>query len=168
GLTNAPATFERMVDSVLRGLKWNTCLCYLDDILVFGPTFDVHLDRVREVLTVMKSAGLTLNAKKCYFGQTEIKVLGHVVSSKGISPDPDKISAVQNFPQPRSVNEVQSFLGLCSYFRRFIQNFSKRVCHMRNLLQKHVMFEWTPAHSQEFLDLKDCLSHFPLLGHYNP
>src|SRR5690606_33894770 len=83
-------------------------------------------------------------------------VLGHVVSCKGISPYPDKIAAVQNFPQPRTVNEVQSFLGLCSYSRRFIQNFLKRVCHMKNLVQKHVAFEWTPAHSQEFLDLKDC------------
>src|SRR5690606_21937477 len=131
GLTNAPATFERMMDSVLRELKWNTCLCYLDDVLVFGPTFEVHLNRLRKVLPVIKSAGFTLNAKECFFGQTEIKVLGHVVSSTGIRPDPDKIQAVQNFPTPKSVSDVQSFLGLCSYFRRFVRNFSRRSCLLR-------------------------------------
>src|SRR5690606_8790074 len=109
GLTNAPATFGRMMDSILRDLKWNVCLCCLNDILVFGPTFDVHLVRLREVLTALWSAGLTLNVKKCFFGQTEIKVLGHIVSSSGISPDPDKISIVKNFPEPKCVSDVQSF-----------------------------------------------------------
>lgn len=97
GLCNAPATFERMIDTVLRGLKWKTCLCYLDDIVIFSSTFAQHLQRLDEVLTCIASAGLQLNTKKCHFASKMIKVLGHIVSKDGIRPDPDKISVVLPF-----------------------------------------------------------------------
>src|SRR5690606_9483965 len=158
GLTNAPATFERMMDSVLRGLKWSICLCYLDDILVFSATFDDHLNRLRQVLVALENAGLTLNIKKCHFCSPEIKVLGHVVSASGILPDPEKLADVQNFSTPKSVKQLQSFLGLCSYFRRFVKNFASRVSHLRQLLLKDSEFIWTSLHEDEFRDLKTCLS----------
>lgn len=100
GLCNAPATFERMVDNVLRGLKWKTCLCYLDDIVVFSATFPEHLQRLEQVLTCLANAGLQLNTKKCTFAGKSIKVLGHLVSKEGIRPDPEKLSAVLEFPRP--------------------------------------------------------------------
>ena len=78
GLCNAPATFERMMDSLLRGLTWNICLCYLDDVVVFAPTFDEHLHRLRMVLECFRAAGLQLNSKKCTFAAQQIKVLGHL------------------------------------------------------------------------------------------
>lgn len=121
GLCNAPATFERMMDSLLRGFKWSTCLCYLDDVIVFSPTFETHLERLSDVLAIFRRAGLQLNSKKCRFGRRQITILGHLVDASGVQPDPEKVRAVTNFPEPRSTHDVRSFLGLCSYFRRFIK-----------------------------------------------
>ncbi|GFT00023.1 retrovirus-related Pol polyprotein from transposon 17.6 [Trichonephila clavipes] len=93
GLCNAPATFERMMDNLLRHFKWTMCLCYLDDIIVFSETFEDHLIRLRLVLKCLQEAGLKLNSKKCLFAAQEVKILGHLVSSNGVRPDPDKIKA---------------------------------------------------------------------------
>ncbi|GFY28572.1 retrovirus-related Pol polyprotein from transposon 17.6 [Trichonephila clavipes] len=93
GLCNAPATFERMMDNFLRHFKWTMCLCYLDDIIVFSETFEDHLIRLRLVLKCLQEAGLKLNSKKCLFAAQEVKILGHLVSSNGVRPDPDKIKA---------------------------------------------------------------------------
>ncbi|GFW91617.1 retrovirus-related Pol polyprotein from transposon 297 [Trichonephila clavipes] len=93
GLCNAPATFERMMDNLLRHFKWTMCLCYLDDIIVFSETFEDHLIRLRFVLKCLQEAGLKLNSKKCLFAAQEVKILGHLVSSNGVRPDPDKIKA---------------------------------------------------------------------------
>ncbi|GFQ96992.1 hypothetical protein TNCT_627931 [Trichonephila clavata] len=123
GLCNAPATFERMMDNLLRHLKWTMCLCYLDDIIVISETFNDHLQHLRSVLKCIQDAGLILNPKKCMFGNRQIKILGHLVSEEGIMPDPEKIRAVQNFPIPKNIRDVRSFLGLCSYYRRFIKDF---------------------------------------------
>ncbi|XP_064460357.1 uncharacterized protein LOC135370518 [Ornithodoros turicata] len=111
GLSNAPATFERMMDTILQGLKWHTCLCYLDDVVIFSSTFRDHLDRLLEVLSRFRCAGLQLNSKKCLFGSRRITVLGHVVDRHGIHPDPKKVEAVQRFPCPTSLKQLRAFLG---------------------------------------------------------
>ncbi|XP_064470070.1 uncharacterized protein LOC135384814 [Ornithodoros turicata] len=116
GLTNAPATFERLMDTVLRGLRWHVCLCYLDDVIVYSQTFPQHLDRLRAVFDCFAAAGLQLNHKKCHFGYRQIKVLGHIVSAQGISPDPDKVRAVDDFPTPTNIRDLRSFIGLCSWY----------------------------------------------------
>ncbi|GFY16100.1 retrovirus-related Pol polyprotein from transposon 297 [Trichonephila clavipes] len=103
GLCNAPATFERMMDNLLRHLKWTMCLCYLDDIIVFSDTFGDHLQRLRSVLKYIQDASLVLNPKKCMFGSRQIRILGHLVSEEGIMPDPGKVRAVQNFPVPKNM-----------------------------------------------------------------
>ncbi|GBM83446.1 Uncharacterized protein K02A2.6 [Araneus ventricosus] len=119
GLCNAPASFERMMDSVLRGLKWNICLCYLNDIIVFAPNLQEHQVRLRKVLTCIQEAGLTLNSSKCCFGKKKLLILGHLVDEHGIYTDPEKVAAVEKFPIPQNIADVRSFLGInCGDVRR--------------------------------------------------
>ncbi|UYV74161.1 K02A2.6-like [Cordylochernes scorpioides] len=108
GLCNAPATFERMVDNLLAGLKWTICLCYLDDIIVYASSFKEHLERLEKVLKYIHRAGLCLNLEKCIFGSKIIGVLGHLVSEEGIRPDPGKIEAITNFPTLKNTTDVRT------------------------------------------------------------
>ncbi|GFX83267.1 hypothetical protein TNCV_4988611 [Trichonephila clavipes] len=167
GLCNAPATFERMMDNLLRHFKWTMCLCYLDDIIVFSETFEDHLIRLRLVLKCLQEAGLKLNSKKCLFAAQEVKILGHLVSSNGVRPDPDKIKAVRNFPTPKNIHDIRSFLGLCSYFRRFIKGFCYLAEPLQSLLKSGVEFHWGPEEVEAFNSLKKALTSAPVLGMYD-
>lgn len=168
GLCNAPATFERMMDSLLRGLKWSTCLCYLDDVIVFSSNFESHLRRLTTILSVFRRAGLQLNSSKCHFGRREITMLGHLVNAAGIQPDPQKVHAVRNFPVPCSTNDVRSFLGLCSYFRRFVKQFADIARPLTDLLKKDASFSWGPLQEQAFSTLIERLTTSPILSHFDP
>ena len=165
GLCNAPATFERMMDTLLRGFKWSIWLCYLDDVIVFSPTFDTHLERLGSILSVFRNAGLQLNSSKCHFGRQQLTMLGHLVDSSGVRPDPDKVRAVQNFPVPTCTKEVRSFLGLCSYFRRFVNNFADVARPLTDLLKKDVPFSWGTAQATAFSTLIKLLTTPPILAH---
>ncbi|GFU47789.1 retrovirus-related Pol polyprotein from transposon 17.6 [Trichonephila clavipes] len=167
GLCNAPATFERMMDNLLRHFKWTMCLCYLDDIIVFSETFEDHLIRLRLVLKCLQEAGLKLNSKKCLFAAQEVKILGHLVSSNGVRPDPNKIKAVRNFPTPKNIHDIRSFLGLCSYFRRFIKGFCYLAEPLQSLLKSGVEFHWGPEEVEAFNSLKKALTLDPVLGMYD-
>ncbi|GFY34777.1 retrovirus-related Pol polyprotein from transposon 17.6 [Trichonephila clavipes] len=167
GLCNAPATFERMMDNLLRHFKWTMCLCYLDDIIVFSETFEDHLIRLRLVLKCLQEAGLKLNSKKCLFAAQEVKILGHLVSSNVVRPDPDKIKAVKNFPTPKNIHDIRSFLGLCSYFRRFIKGFCYLAEPLQSLLKSGVEFHWGPEEVEAFNSLKKALTSDPVLGMYD-
>ncbi|GFT50535.1 retrovirus-related Pol polyprotein from transposon 17.6 [Trichonephila clavipes] len=161
GLCNAPATFERMMDNLLRHFKWTMCLCYLDDIIVFSETFEDHLIRLRLVLKCLQEVGLKLNSKKCLFAAQEVKILGHLVSSNGVRPDPDKIKAVRNFPTPKNIHDIRSFLGLSSYFRRFIKGFCYLAEPLQSLLKSGVEFHWDPEEVEAFNSLKKALTSDP-------
>ncbi|UYV84620.1 hypothetical protein LAZ67_X002854, partial [Cordylochernes scorpioides] len=115
GLCNAPATFERMMDTVLKGLKWNICLCYLDDIVVYGPSFEEHLKRLEVVLECLQQSGLNVNHEKCLFGSRQLKILGHVVNENGIHPDPEKVEAILKFPSPKSFEVMDGVLYKRNY-----------------------------------------------------
>ncbi|UYV80895.1 K02A2.6-like, partial [Cordylochernes scorpioides] len=167
GLCNAPATFERMIDNLLKGLKWTICLCYLDDIIVFSDGFEEHLRRLQLVLNCLKKAGLCLNSKKCKFGAKTITVLGHEVSENGIRPDQEKIRAVHDFATPRSLKEVRSFLGLSSYYRRFIPNYAHVAQPLNDLLKKDSAFNWNQEEQNAFEALKSALISEPALGHFD-
>jgi transposase InsO family protein len=168
GLCNAPATFERMMDTVLRGLKWNICLCYLDDIIVYAPNFQEHQIRLRKVLRCIRGAGLTLNSNKCAFGKKKLTILGHLLDQHGIYPDPQKIAAVAKFPEPESIADVRSFLGLCSYYRRFIKNFADIAKPLHDLLRKDAKFSWFTPQKESFSTLRKLLTSGPVLGHFLP
>ncbi|UYV71013.1 K02A2.6-like [Cordylochernes scorpioides] len=167
GLCNAPATFERMMDTLLRGLKWSMCLCYLDDIIVFSPTFDEHVRRLELVLRCLSKAGLVLNPDKCLFGTKRISIFGHLVDGEGVHPDPGKVDAMSKFPTPKSLTDVRSFIGMCSYYRRFIKNFAQKAEPLHRLLRKDTRFEWGPDQRQAYESLKLALASEPVLAHFD-
>uniref|UniRef100_L7LV95 RNA-directed DNA polymerase n=1 Tax=Rhipicephalus pulchellus TaxID=72859 RepID=L7LV95_RHIPC len=167
GLCNAPATFERMMDALLHGFKWSICLCYLDDVIVFSPTFETHIERLSTILSVFRKAGLQLNSSKCHFGRRQLTVLGHLVDSSGVRPDPEKVRAVKDFPVPTCANDVRSFVGLCSYFRRFVRNFADIARPLTELLKKDATFVWGPEQASAFAELTMRLTSPPILGHFD-
>ena len=125
GLTNAPATFQRLMENCMGDLHLSYCLLYLDDIIVYGNTYEEHLVRLEAVFSKLKDAGLKLSPSKCHFLCKEIKYLGHMISEEGIGVDPEKIACMKNWPVPKSVKQVQWFLGFTSFYRRFIKDFAK-------------------------------------------
>ena len=121
GLTNAPATFQWVMEIAGRGLQWSRCLIYLDDVLIFGRTTDEHATRLKLMLERIHKAGLKLKPEKCELFQTEVRFLGHVVSAEGVQPDPTNTSKIRDWLVPKSVTEVRPLLGLCSYYRKFVK-----------------------------------------------
>ncbi|GBM00128.1 Retrovirus-related Pol polyprotein from transposon 297 [Araneus ventricosus] len=119
GLCNAPATFERLMETVLRGLTSEACLVYLDDIIIVGRTFQEHLNNIRKVFQRLQKANLKLSPKKCRFFRKEVSYLGHIISADGVKTDPEKTKAVVDWPRSETVHDLRSFLGLCTYYRRF-------------------------------------------------
>ncbi|KRX30240.1 Retrovirus-related Pol polyprotein from transposon 17.6, partial [Trichinella murrelli] len=105
GLCNAPATFQRLMEKALRGLTWKTCLVYLDDVIVFGKTEEEHLERLEGVLSRLQSVGLKIKPEKCQLMRQSVRYLGHIVTQHGVSTDPEKTAAVQEWPTPRCVRE---------------------------------------------------------------
>ena len=124
GLCNAPATFQSMMNAMLNGLIGNSCLVYLDDVIIFGPTVQACLNNLKIVFQRLRGYGLKLKPRKCKMFQREVEYLGRIVSGNGIRADPGKTQAIQDWPLPGTVRELKSFLGFCSYYREFIPNFA--------------------------------------------
>ena len=143
GVTNWPATFQRVMNLALNGLTWEICLVYLDDVIIWSSTFEEHLNRLRLVFERLRAAKVKLKRKKCYFLKHSIRFLEHVVSARGIETDPEKTKVVLEWPKPTNVTELRSFLGLASYYRRYIANFASVSEPLRCLLPKNRQFVWT-------------------------
>ena len=169
GLKNAPAVFQRLMQKVLTGLNPETgpdfVAIYLDDILVFSETFEAHLLHLRQVLERFKVAGLKLKPSKCHFFSQTVEYLGHLVTPREILPNPNRVSAIKEFPAPKSVKEVRQFLGLGSYYRRFIRNFAEIAHPLHLLTQKDAIFQWSPECQKAFQQLKDALVSPPVLAY---
>lgn len=142
GLKTAPATFQRLMELALCGLQWTSCLIYLDDVIVFSPDFDSHVERLESVLQRLGDAGLKLKPDKCHFFQDEVKFLGHILSAEGVLPDPDNVAKILDWPTPKCVSDVRSILGLGNYYRRFVKEFSEKMLPLTNLTRKDVVFYW--------------------------
>ncbi|XP_072143827.1 retrovirus-related Pol polyprotein from transposon 412 isoform X2 [Dermacentor andersoni] len=167
GLCSAPATFQRVMDTVLAGLKWQTCLVYLDDVVVFAGNFDVHLRRLATVLEAIRSSGLTLKPEKCRFAYEELLFLGHVISKSGVRPDPQKTAAIAKFPQPIDKKAVRRFLGMCAYYRRFVKNFSRIAEPLTQLTKCDVEFKWETPQADAFQELKRRMQSPPVLARFD-
>ena len=165
GLCNAPATFQRLMDRVLSGLKWSRCLVYFDDIIVVGTTFCDHLSNIAAVFARLRGAGLKLKPAKCHICQKRVAFLGHIVSADGIATDPSKTAAIQNWPTPQSRREVQQFMGLANYYRRFVKNFAAIAGPLQHLTAKNSNFEWTIECQHAFDKLRACLVSSPVLSY---
>ena len=124
GLCGAPATFQRIMNVILRDQVWRKCVIYLDDVLIFGKTIKEHNERLEEVLKQFRVSGMKLSPHKCNFLKSEVRYLGHIISNEGIATDPEKIKSITEWPIPKCVEEVHSFIGLCNYYRSFIPNFA--------------------------------------------
>lgn len=167
GLCNAPSCFERLMEIVLKGYQWERCLCYIDDVIIFGRTFEQALENLELVFGRLRQANLKLKPKKCSFFQHQVLFLGHLISDQGIACDPSKIETVQNWPVPKNVNEIRSFLGLAGYYRRFIPNFSEIASVLTNLTKKEIKFNWTEKCQTSFNTLKEKLVTAPVLVYPN-
>lgn len=165
GLCNAVPAFERLMETVLVDLKWRVCLVYLDDCVIFSKDFPTHLVRVRQVLTRFREAGFKLKMKKCHWGRSQVAFLGHIVTPAGILPSPEKVKAVMNIRPPRDLHEIRSFLGLTSYFRRYIPGYAAISAPLERLKAKDAPFEWNEDCEASFRQLKRALMKPPILAY---
>ena len=168
GLTNAPATFMHLMQELFRPYLDDFVIVFLDDILIYSRDKASHAKHVRQVLDVLRKNKLYAKASKCEFFRTEVEFLGHRISSEGIHVMQDKVRAIEEWPTPNSVKDVQSFLGLAGYYRKFIKGFSAIAGPLSELTRKendkYIPFKWTDRHEQQaFKSLQRALSSAPVL-----
>lgn len=164
GLQTAPQVFQELMGIVLKGLE-NFSMAYLDDVLIHSETLESLYEHIQNVFNRLKEHGFNLKLKKCSFLKETTSCLGFTISPDGVSPDPYKISSIRFLPTPSTVREVRSFLGMCSYYRRFIPHFSEIAIPLINLTKKYAKFKWTDESQQAFDHLKQNLTRVPLLGY---
>lgn len=168
GLCNAPATFERLMERVLADIPRSRCVVYLDDLLAHAADFESALTNLRDVFHAIRRAGLRLHPKKCHLFRRETSFLGHVVSAAGVSTDPAKIAAVRDWPVPHNIGELRSFLGLASYYRRFVKDFAAIASPLHRLTQKGQVFQWGEDCAAAFAQLRSALVEAPVLSYPDP
>eukprot|EP00171_Calliarthron_tuberculosum_P023404 IDg23404t1 len=166
GLTNAPATFQRTIDIILSPFKWQSCLVYIDDIIVFSSSFEEHLRHVKEILSALRKAGLSLKLRKCSFFAPTVSYLGHTIRPGRLEVANKNTKAIQKFKIPTTKTELRSFLGLCNVYRRFVPNFARAAAPLTELLKKEVeaaLPEFDDRRLKSFQLLKKALTSPPIL-----
>jgi hypothetical protein len=164
GLTNAPSTFMRLMNHVLRTFIGRFVVVYFDDILIYSKNLDDHVVHVKSVLDVLRKERLFANFKKCTFYTDKLVFLGFVVSAQGIQVDEEKVCAIQDWPSPTSVGNVRSFHGLASFYRRFVKDFSSLAAPLTEVIKKNVGFRWGEEQEKAFQLIKEKLTNAPLLS----
>jgi hypothetical protein len=164
GLTNAPSTFQSVMNDMLRPYVGKFVVVYLDDILIFSKTAEEHRSHLRQVLQTLRENQFYANPKKCDFMKEEVSFLGHRLSANGLKVDPEKVRAVADWKVPKDVHGVRSFLGLANYFRRFRQGYSKMVVPLTDLTRKDMRFIWTSECQEAFKKVKHALTNAPVLA----
>lgn len=163
GLTNAPATFQRLIDTVLGADLQNHVLVYLDDIIVISRDFETHLEVLHKVFDRLHAAGLTVGREKCGFCRPQLKYLGYVVDKYGLRVDPEKVEAIMNVPTPKNSTQVRAFVGMASWYRRFVPDFATIVSPLTDLTKKNCTFRWTQECEEAFVRIKQQLVVAPIL-----
>ena len=167
GISSAPGIFQRVIESVLQGI--DGVFIYLDDILITGPTEKDHLKSLEEVLKHLDKAGLRVKMKKCEFMKPEVDYLGHKIDKTGLHPLPDKVQAIQDAPTPLAVHELKSYLGLLTYYNKFLHKLLFTLFPLYRLLRKDFQWSWGVeeerafSKSKELLTSTKCLTHFDSL-----
>lgn len=163
GLTNAPSTFQASMNSIFRPYLRHFVLVFFDDILIFSKSFDAHIQYLQVVLECLCSNQFYAKLSKCSFGQSSIDYLGHIISAQGVHPDPNKISAVQDWPTPTNLKSLLGFLVLTGFYRKFVHRYAHIAASLTDLLKKD-QFCWSEAAKNFFAALKLALSSTPILA----
>ena len=161
GLSNAPGTFQSLMNYIFRTLLRKYVLVFFDDILVYSKTISDHVQHLASVFHIMKQHQLYAKRSKCSFAMAKVEYLGHLISGKGVKTDPTKIQAIKDWPEPKNVKQLRSFLGLSGYYRRFIRNYASRPLTQ---LFKKGPYEWNEDTQEAFLTLKEALTNPPVLA----
>ena len=168
GLTNAPATFQHFMNDIFSNMLDVCVIVYLDDILVYSDNIADHKKHVREVLRRLRKHGLYAKPEKCFFHTTSVEYLGFLLSPEGLTMDPAKVRVIQDWPEPRKVKDVQSFLGFANFYRRFIHNYSGIVVPLTRLTRKGTPWLFSDECRNAFQTLKEAFISAPVLSHWIP
>lgn len=168
GLTNAPAAFMKLMNSVFRDCLDEFVIIFIHDILVYSKDPEEHKVHLRTVMSRLQEHKLYAKLSKCSFWQREIGFLGHIVSDKGVSVDPEKIKSIKEWPRPQNATEIRSFLGLAGYYRRFVKGFASMAQPMTKLTGKEVPFVWSEDCEKSFSKLKGMFTSTPVLALTEP
>lgn len=166
GITSAPALFQRAMDQILSGLSG--VQCYLDDLLITGSDEQTHLRNLDATLQRLEEYGLKVRKDKCEFFRPSVEYLGHVIDSTGLHKAPSKVKAIVEAPSPENVSQLRSFLGLLTYYTRFVSNLANRLKPLHELLQKTKTWRWTDKCESAFTDVKLALANSEALAHFDP
>ena len=161
-LHSAPSTFQRLLDRVITPDMAPHTFAYLDDIVVCTTTFQEHIEVLAKVFQKLYDARLKSNPEKCQFFRAELKYLGNIVDKEGLRTDPEKVAAIKNLSPPKDLKEARRFLGLISWYRRFIKDVARIAAPLHRLLKKRVKWEWTKQHQEAFDKLKESLITAPV------
>ena len=168
GLSNAPSTWQRVINDALFDGLGSFCCAYVDDIIIWSSSLEQHRRDVRAVLERLREQGFSINIEKCEFHVTETRYLGHILSTTGIRPDPRKVQALLDWPMPRSTLDVHQFHGLGSYYRAYVEGFAKLAKPLTNLMRKDTPFVWTPEYQDAFEAIKTRLAEAVERHHFDP
>ncbi|KAL0175542.1 hypothetical protein M9458_027872, partial [Cirrhinus mrigala] len=169
GLANSPSYFQAFVNDVFRDMLNRWVIVYIDDILIYSNSYSEHVQHVRAVLQRLIKHQLYAKEEKCEFHQERITFLGYVISSEGVAMDETKVNAVRNWPRPKTLKELQRFLGFSNFYRRFIRNFSTVAAPLSSMIkQGNTRLTWTPLATQAYDELRQRFTTAPILHHPDP
>ena len=164
GLCNAPATFQRLMNDLYKDVLYKSVIVFLDDVLTFSRSIEEHMSHLRCTFQRLREANLKLKPKKCCLLQREVAYPGHIVDKEGSRPNPEKLAALESWPTPTTVTGVRSFIGFCSYYRKYIRGFAEIARPLHALTKKSVKFTWKPEHTEAFDQLRNELVRGPVLS----